>query len=89
MTENDKELSTMVQELWDNDVNRLIPGKDYRISLQVRHTQLLHMTRRVVPEWVNETHMRSSDLGSWAYDSSLTFCNAGQDFQIQNELIQL
>ncbi|KAG7484633.1 hypothetical protein MATL_G00052140 [Megalops atlanticus] len=24
----------MVQELWDNDVNRLKPGKDYRISLQ-------------------------------------------------------
>lgn len=35
MIESDRELSAMVQELWDNDVNRLIPGKDYRISLQV------------------------------------------------------
>lgn len=38
MIESDRELSTMVQELWDNDVNRLKPGKDYRISLQVHHT---------------------------------------------------
>lgn len=35
MNESDRELSVMVQELWDNDVNRLKPGKDYRISLQV------------------------------------------------------
>lgn len=35
MIESDRELSAMVQELWDNDVNRLTPGKDYRISLQV------------------------------------------------------
>lgn len=35
MIESDRELAAMVQELWDNDVNRLIPGKDYRISLQV------------------------------------------------------
>lgn len=35
MIESDRELSAMVQELWDNDVNRLMPGKDYRISLQV------------------------------------------------------
>lgn len=35
MIESDRELSAMVQELWDNDVNRLVPGKDYRISLQV------------------------------------------------------
>lgn len=44
MIESDKELSAMVQELWDNDVNRLTPGKDYRISLQVHtftHSQLL------------------------------------------------
>ncbi|XP_072230874.1 uridylate-specific endoribonuclease B [Leuresthes tenuis] len=34
MTESDKELSAMVQELWDKDVNRLTPGKDYSISLQ-------------------------------------------------------
>ncbi|XP_070773726.1 uridylate-specific endoribonuclease B [Enoplosus armatus] len=34
MIESDRELSAMVQELWDNDVNRLKPGKDYRISLQ-------------------------------------------------------
>ncbi|KAA8586722.1 hypothetical protein FQN60_000558 [Etheostoma spectabile] len=34
MIESDRELSAMVQELWDNDVNRLTPGKDYRISLQ-------------------------------------------------------
>lgn len=37
MIESDRELSAMVQELWDNDVNRLTPGKDYRISLQVHH----------------------------------------------------
>lgn len=35
MIESDRELSAMVQELWDNDVNRLRPGTDYRISLQV------------------------------------------------------
>lgn len=35
MIESDRELSALVQELWDNDVNRLKPGKDYRISLQV------------------------------------------------------
>lgn len=35
MIESDRELSTMVQELWDNDVNRLRPGRDYQISLQV------------------------------------------------------
>ncbi|KAI3373237.1 hypothetical protein L3Q82_006546 [Scortum barcoo] len=34
MIESDRELSAMVQELWDNDINRLTPGKDYRISLQ-------------------------------------------------------
>ncbi|XP_028838781.1 uridylate-specific endoribonuclease B [Denticeps clupeoides] len=34
MIEGDHELSAMVQQLWDNDVNRLKPGKDYRISLQ-------------------------------------------------------
>uniref|UniRef100_A0A673WWJ1 Uridylate-specific endoribonuclease n=1 Tax=Salmo trutta TaxID=8032 RepID=A0A673WWJ1_SALTR len=28
-------LSVMVQEIWDKDVNRLKPGTDYRISLQV------------------------------------------------------
>lgn len=38
MIESDRELSAMVQELWDNDVNRLTPGKDYMISLQVHHT---------------------------------------------------
>lgn len=32
--ESDHELSAMVQELWDSDVNRLKPGKDYRINLQ-------------------------------------------------------
>ncbi|KAM9781737.1 uridylate-specific endoribonuclease B isoform X2 [Syngnathus typhle] len=34
MIESERELSAMVQELWDNDVNRLRPGQDYRISLQ-------------------------------------------------------
>ncbi|XP_012731641.2 poly(U)-specific endoribonuclease-B [Fundulus heteroclitus] len=34
MIESDRELSAMVQEIWDNDVNRLKPGEDYRISLQ-------------------------------------------------------
>ncbi|XP_062868082.1 uridylate-specific endoribonuclease B [Trichomycterus rosablanca] len=34
MIESDPELSAMVQELWDNDINRLRPGTDYRISLQ-------------------------------------------------------
>uniref|UniRef100_A0A3Q1IDL1 Uridylate-specific endoribonuclease n=1 Tax=Anabas testudineus TaxID=64144 RepID=A0A3Q1IDL1_ANATE len=34
MIESDRVLSAMVQELWDNDINRLQPGKDYRISLQ-------------------------------------------------------
>lgn len=38
MIESDRELSAMVQELWDNDVNRLKPGKDYQISLQVQRT---------------------------------------------------
>lgn len=38
MIESDRELSAMVQELWDNDVNRLTPGRDYRISLQVCNT---------------------------------------------------
>lgn len=38
MIESDRELSAMVQELWDNDVNRLKPGKDYKISLKVQHT---------------------------------------------------
>ena len=35
MVESDRELSSMAQALWDNDINRLQPGKDYRISLQV------------------------------------------------------
>lgn len=39
---SDRELSAVVQKLWDNDVNRLTPGKDYRISLQV-HTNT-HLT---------------------------------------------
>ncbi|MBN3302491.1 uridylate-specific endoribonuclease B [Amia ocellicauda] len=34
MNESDRELSAMAQELWDNDVNRLQPGNDYKISLQ-------------------------------------------------------
>ncbi|XP_045573613.1 uridylate-specific endoribonuclease B [Salmo salar] len=34
MIEADRELSVMVQEIWDKDVNRLKPGTDYRISLQ-------------------------------------------------------
>ncbi|TKS83060.1 Poly(U)-specific endoribonuclease-B [Collichthys lucidus] len=34
MIESDRELSTIAQELWDSDTNRLKPGKDYRISLQ-------------------------------------------------------
>uniref|UniRef100_A0A4W5NAY6 Uridylate-specific endoribonuclease n=1 Tax=Hucho hucho TaxID=62062 RepID=A0A4W5NAY6_9TELE len=29
-----RELSVMVQEIWDKDINRLKPGTDYRISLQ-------------------------------------------------------
>ena len=36
MSEADPELSSMVQELWNSDTNRLKPGIDYRISLQVR-----------------------------------------------------
>lgn len=38
MIESDRELSTIAQELWDSDTNRLKPGKDYRISLQVHYT---------------------------------------------------
>ncbi|KAK1159272.1 poly(U)-specific endoribonuclease-B-like [Acipenser oxyrinchus oxyrinchus] len=34
MTEKDLNLSAMVQELWDNDMSRLQPGLDYKISLQ-------------------------------------------------------
>ncbi|XP_067084682.1 uridylate-specific endoribonuclease B [Osmerus mordax] len=34
MSEADPELSSMVQELWNSDTNRLKPGTDYRISLQ-------------------------------------------------------
>ncbi|TTX06330.1 Poly(U)-specific endoribonuclease-B [Bagarius yarrelli] len=35
MIEHDPELVAVVQELWDNDINRLRPGTDYRISLQI------------------------------------------------------
>ncbi|MGH0169680.1 UNVERIFIED_CONTAM: hypothetical protein FKN15_062656 [Acipenser sinensis] len=34
MTEKDLYLSAMAQELWDNDMSRLQPGLDYKISLQ-------------------------------------------------------
>ncbi|XP_039629778.1 poly(U)-specific endoribonuclease-B [Polypterus senegalus] len=34
MNDSDPQLSVVAQELWDNDVNRLQPGKDYKISLQ-------------------------------------------------------
>ncbi|XP_058852575.1 uridylate-specific endoribonuclease B-like [Acipenser ruthenus] len=34
MTEKDLHLSAMAQELWDNDMSRLQPGLDYKISLQ-------------------------------------------------------
>ncbi|KAK6475760.1 poly(U)-specific endoribonuclease-B-like [Huso huso] len=34
MTEKDLHLSAMAQELWDNDMSRLLPGLDYKISLQ-------------------------------------------------------
>ncbi|KAI7796134.1 uridylate-specific endoribonuclease B [Triplophysa rosa] len=34
MIEGDRELSAIIQELWDNDIKRLRPGIDYRISLQ-------------------------------------------------------
>lgn len=49
MIESDRELSAMVQELWDNDINRLTPGKDYRISLQV-HTHNIGLAN-----WLPET----------------------------------
>lgn len=35
MIEGDRELSAIIQEIWDNDINRLRPGIDYRICLQV------------------------------------------------------
>ncbi|KAF7697420.1 uridylate-specific endoribonuclease B isoform X2 [Silurus meridionalis] len=34
MTEQDPDLTAVVKELWDSDINRLRPGTDYRISLQ-------------------------------------------------------
>lgn len=46
MTESDGELSAMVQELWDKDTNRLRPGHDYRISLQVSDAQHTQRTQR-------------------------------------------
>ena len=49
MMESDRELSAMVQELWDNDINRLTPGKDYRISLQV------HLRNIGLADWLPET----------------------------------
>ena len=48
MIESDRELSAMVQELWDNDVNRLKPGVDYKISLQVDRTQNLKHPHRTL-----------------------------------------
>ncbi|XP_076835659.1 uridylate-specific endoribonuclease B [Brachyhypopomus gauderio] len=43
MAEGDRELSTIAQELWDNDVNRLRPGTDYRIALQGKVANQLGM----------------------------------------------
>uniref|UniRef100_A0A4W4F9R5 Uridylate-specific endoribonuclease n=1 Tax=Electrophorus electricus TaxID=8005 RepID=A0A4W4F9R5_ELEEL len=43
MTESDRELSAIVQKLWDNDINRLRPGTDYRISLQGKAGNLSSM----------------------------------------------
>jgi hypothetical protein len=43
MIEADRELSAMVQDIWDKDVNRLKPGTDYRISLQVAKLKTIQM----------------------------------------------
>ncbi|XP_053346821.1 uridylate-specific endoribonuclease B [Clarias gariepinus] len=44
MTEQDPELTAVVQDVWDNDVNRLRPGTDYRISLQSKATTLSNLS---------------------------------------------
>lgn len=64
MIEGDRELSAMVQELWDNDVNRLKPGKDYRISLQVNktHTQTLHTILKQLSSHVTSINIHKSNV---------------------------
>uniref|UniRef100_UPI00398F55DF uridylate-specific endoribonuclease B n=1 Tax=Pristiophorus japonicus TaxID=55135 RepID=UPI00398F55DF len=42
--ENNTELSSIVQTLWDNDVNRLQPGIDYKIALQEKAEQTVPNT---------------------------------------------
>ncbi|XP_053504711.1 uridylate-specific endoribonuclease B [Ictalurus furcatus] len=43
MTEHDPDLRAVVQEVWDNDINRLRPGTDYRISLQSKAANLSNL----------------------------------------------
>lgn len=55
MIESDPELSTIAQELWDNDVNRLRPGADYRISLQVsvyRYVYYAENNTPIIPQTI-------------------------------------
>ncbi|MCJ8740496.1 hypothetical protein PDJAM_G00059790 [Pangasius djambal] len=44
MIEHDPDLTAVVQELWDNDINRLRPGTDYRISLQNKAAYLSNLS---------------------------------------------
>lgn len=50
MTEHDPDLRAVVQEVWDNDINRLRPGTDYRISLQVIIIIIITISPRLQPE---------------------------------------
>ncbi|KAF4077719.1 hypothetical protein AMELA_G00211180 [Ameiurus melas] len=43
MTEHDPDLRAVVQEVWDNDINRLRPGTDYCISLQSKAANLSNL----------------------------------------------
>lgn len=78
MIESDRELSAMVQELWDNDVNRLKPGKDYQISLQVQQTHT-HTHKHIQEHmlnifWVDILESGAlKDLKNCLSDSSLVF----------------
>ena len=68
MVESDRELSAMAQALWDNDVNRLQPGKDYRISLQVNPEK----KRAEQGPWPNLPYLIWTILAlGWTYHWSL------------------
>lgn len=84
MIESDRELSAMVQELWDNDINRLKPGKDYRISLQVHHA-LRHTQTPVVDNSIYCKLMTISDSLHYTSKQALFF-SSELKFLALNEL---